>query len=219
MVTAALDRIVEQMAANHDGERQGSVVARSADALVALASTRLAEDADPDRACVVAHVDLVALTGGDGRASLDNSTALNSEVVRRLACDARLELVIEGPSGLPLGVGRARRTVPPWLMRLLEERDQGCRWPGCPHRRWLHAHHLVHWADGGRTDLDNLALICSFHHALLHELGWRVTGDPNVELHFWRPDGHPLNTGPPGLRTEVRGQLAGAIRAPLPLAG
>ena len=220
VVTAALERIVEQTAADGDGVPDDPIDARSADALVALASTRVAEDADPDRACVVVHVDAEALGGDDdGRAWLGDSTPLNSEVLRRLACDARLELVAHGPSGVPLGVGRARRTVPPWLTRMLEERDRGCcRWPGCPHRRWLEAHHLVPWADGGPTDLSNLALICTFHHRLLHELGWKVTGNPNGELRFWRPDGRPLATGPPGLRPEVRGELAGAIRAPLPVA-
>jgi Domain of unknown function (DUF222)/HNH endonuclease len=218
VVTAALDRIVEQAAADGDGQPEDSMAARSADALFALASTRLAEDADADRACVVVHADAAALAGGEGGASLDSGGALNSEVLRRLACDARLELVVHGPSGTPLGVGRARRTVPAWMLRLLRRRDRGCRWPGCGRRRWLHAHHLVQWVDGGPTDMDNLALICSHHHHLLHELGWSVSGDPNGELRFWRPDGRALNTGPPGLRPEVRGQLAGAIHSPLPLA-
>ena len=230
VVTAALDRIIEQTAADEEGRPELSMAARGADALFTLASTRLAEDADPDRACVVVHADAAALAGDDGNlgarraspsagvASLDNGSPLNSEVLRRLVCDARLELVVHGPSGVPIGVGRARRTVPPWMLRLLRQRDGGCRWPGCGRRRWLQAHHLVHWADGGPTDLDNLALACTHHHHLLHELGWTVSGDPNGELCFRRPDGSPLNTGPPGLRPEVRGQLAGAIRAPLPLA-
>jgi hypothetical protein len=229
VLTAALDRIVEQTAAERDeGQPAEPMAARSASALMVLASTRLAEDADPDRACVVVHTDAAALQDADvgarraspsaGNATLDNATPLNSDVLRRLACDARLELVVHGPSGVPIGVGRARRTVPPWLLRLLRQRDGGCRWPGCGRRRWLQAHHLVHWADGGPTDLDNLALTCTHHHHLLHELGWTVSGDPNAELCFRRPDGRPLNTGPPGLRPEVRGQLAGAIRAPLSMA-
>jgi hypothetical protein len=153
-----------------------------------------------------------------GVASLDNGSPLSAEVLRHLVCDARLELVVHGPSGVPIGVGRARRTVPPWMLRLLRRRDGGCRWPGCGRRRWLKARHLVHWADGGPTDLDNLALVCTHHHHLLHELGWTVSGDPNAGPCFLRPDGGPLNTGPPRLRPEVRGQLAGAIRAPLALA-
>src|SRR5439155_1739570 len=89
VVTAALERIVEQTAADGDGVADDPIDALSADALVALASTRVAEDADPDRACVVVHVDAEALGGDDdGRAWLGDSTPLNSEVLRRLACDA-----------------------------------------------------------------------------------------------------------------------------------
>ena len=160
VVTAALERITEQSAADEEGRPETSMAARSADALAALASTRLAEEADPDRACVVAHVEATVLAGDEGAAILDSGRPLNSEVLRRLACDARVELVVHGPSGTPVGVGRARRTVPAWLLRLLRHRDGGCRWPGCGRRRWLHAHHLVHWAEGGRTDLGNLALVC-----------------------------------------------------------
>jgi HNH endonuclease len=39
-----------------------------------------------------------------------------------------------------------------------------CQFPGCTHTRHLHAHHVRHWLFGGRTDIDNLILVCSFHH-------------------------------------------------------
>jgi hypothetical protein len=119
-----------------------------------------------------------------------------------LACDGWIRAVIES-SDRPLGVGRRQRTVPRSLLRVLRHRDGGCRFPGCTRTRWVHAHHLIFWADGGRTDAANLVLLCSAHHRFVHEGGWRIEGDPAGELRFVHPDGRELRVGPPGLRPEV----------------
>ena len=208
VVRTALERIAEQEGREGEAEQE-----RLAHAMVGLASTRLAEDADADRACVVVHVEASVLApGGGGSAVLEGDEPLYAEVARRLACDGRLELVAEGPDGVALGVGRAQRTIPAWLMRQLRRRDGGqCRFPGCKHRRWLHAHHIIPWWWGGRTDLDNLVLVCPGCHRLVHELGWQVTGNANRELTWRRPDGTVLTTGPPGLRPEVRAELMPAL--------
>jgi hypothetical protein len=85
--------------------------------------------------------------------------------------------------------------VPDQLLRVLRHRDgAACRFPGCQHRRWLHAHHLVHWAEGGATDLDNLVLLCHAHHRLIHEGGWRTSGHPATDLRFHDPGGRPVRT-------------------------
>ncbi|MDH3500226.1 MAG: HNH endonuclease [Acidimicrobiia bacterium] len=76
------------------------------------------------------------------------------------------------------------RTVPPWLRREVEARDHGCRWAGCGRTRWVHIHHVIHWALGGPTNLDNLIMLCGFHHRLLHNDGWTIDGNPNHELRF-----------------------------------
>jgi len=67
--------------------------------------------------------------------------------------------------GNVLDVGRRTRTIPPAIRRALEHRDRGCRFPGC-HNRYADAHHLRHWADGGRMSLENLVLLCRRHHRL-----------------------------------------------------
>ena len=209
VVRTALERIAEQ-----EGREGEAHSAQLAHAMVGLASTRLAEDADADRACVVVHVEASVLAGGGeaGSAVLDGDLPLYAEVARRMACDGRLELVAEGPDGVALGVGRAQRTVPAWLMRQLRRRDGGqCRFPGCGSRRWLQAHHVIPWWWGGRTDLDNLCLTCSRCHRMVHELGWRVSGNANRELTFRRPDGRVLTTGPPGVRPEVGAGLRRAL--------
>lgn len=96
-------------------------------------------------------------------------------VARRLACDARLQPAVEDAVGEALGIGRASRVVPRWLRRKLKRRDHGmCRFPGCCATRRLHAHHIIHWAVGGPTQLDNLILVCGRHHTAVHEGGWNI---------------------------------------------
>jgi hypothetical protein len=76
-------------------------------------------------------------------------------------------------SGSVLDVGRRTRTISPALRRALEVRDRGCRFPGCG-LRFTDAHHVRHWADGGETSLANCLLLCTHHHRLVHEGGWRI---------------------------------------------
>jgi hypothetical protein len=180
---------------------------RCADALVELASTNLASAADADTATVVIHADPAVLAGGEGLAEIEGGPQVATETARRLACDARWQLVAEGESGEALGLGRQRRQVPRWLARQLRRRDRGCRFPGCARARWLHAHHLLHWADGGPTDPANLVMLCGHHHRLIHEGGWRIEGHPGDELAFVHPGGTVLTTRPPPLRPDVRERL------------
>lgn len=173
---------------------------RAADALTALASQRIADDADPDRACVTITAPEVALHAARGDvagAELDDlELSLSAETVRRLTCDATCQLLVESTDGTPIGLGRKTRTVPPWLSRHLRRRDRHCRGPGCDRTRGLHAHHMIHWADGGPTDPDNLVLLCPRCHALVHERRWSVRGDPARPdgLTFRAPDGRVLST-------------------------
>lgn len=120
------------------------------------------------------------------------------ETARRLACDAGGVLMAHGDDGGVLNVGRKRRTIPPAIRRALEYRDRGCRFPGCG-CRFTDAHHIVHWADGGETKLDNLVLICRRHHRALHEEGYGVvaaTGEgvtgSKIAFRFIDPDGRTI---------------------------
>jgi Domain of unknown function (DUF222)/HNH endonuclease len=145
---------------------------------------------------VVIHARAEALVGDrPSLAETEGGHRLASETVRRLACDGRIEWVLER-GGRPVGIGRRGRQVPGALGRALRHRDRGCRFPGCERRRWLHAHHLRHWGRGGPTDLGNLVLLCGYHHRLLHEGGWRATGDPGGDLRFHDPGGRTLTPFP-----------------------
>ena len=94
-----------------------------------------------------------------------------------------------GRSRPSLNLSRKHRLVQPALRRALEARDRGCRFPGCSHERWLDAHHVVHWADGGETSLENTLLLCGRHHRLLHEGGFAIRADANGEWQFQNAKG------------------------------
>jgi Domain of unknown function (DUF222)/HNH endonuclease len=182
---------------------------RAADALCELASTRAGELADPDRPFVVVHTDPGALGGEEGEAELGEGRPIATETARRLACDCRWQLVVENEEGEVVRLGRTTRQVPNWLLRQLRRRDRGCRFSGCGATRWLHAHHVTHWANGGPTDQDNLILLCGRHHRVVHEGGWRVTSTNEGTVTFEKPDGRVLTNGPPALRPDVRRRLFG----------
>ena len=170
---------------------------RCADALHELASQALAADRDHDRATLLIHTNLQTLLDGAGTATITNGPALNSDTLRRLACDARLQLALTGNPNTVIGVGRTTRTIPPWLARIVQARDQGCRFPGCRRTRWTQVHHIQHWADGGPTDLDNLITLCGHHHRLIHEHGWAIKGNPNHNITWHHPYGTPFQPQAP----------------------
>jgi hypothetical protein len=145
---------------------------------------------------VIVHVDPATLSADSdvapGRAELEDGTNVSAETCRRLACDASIVSVAHDRDGSVLDVGRRTRTIPPALRRALEVRDRGCRFPGCG-LRFTDAHHVRHWADGGETSLSNCLLLCTYHHTLVHERGWRVEWwgrarpvffDPRRQAHF-----------------------------------
>jgi hypothetical protein len=100
---------------------------------------------------------------------------ISAEAVRRIGCDAGITRVITDPASVPLDVGREQRTVTAGQWAALVARDRGCAFPGCTRpAEWCIAHHIMHWADGGPTDLDNLVLLCGHHHRVVHHGGWQV---------------------------------------------
>ncbi len=128
-----------------------------------------------ERYQVVLHVEAATLESErePGRSELEDGTRVSAETSRRLSCDASVVQLSEAPDGSVLDVGRKTRTIPLALRRALESRDRECRFPGCG-LRFTDAHHVRHWADGGETNLENLVLLCRFHHRLVHEEGYTV---------------------------------------------
>lgn len=196
VVAKTLERLADHIPAMPGEEGERLVGARRADALVALCSARLANDDDQDRATVVVHADLDVLTDEDANALLDGGPVIGGTTVQRLLCNARIQTVVEHPDGTVMGLGRLSREPTAWMMRQLRHRDDGCRFPGCDARRFTQAHHIEWWSKGGATDLENLVLICSFHHKLVHEHGWSIERSDGGDLVWRRPRGARYRAGP-----------------------
>lgn len=127
------------------------------------------------------------VTTGRGRGML-----LPKRVLARLTCDGDLRLAGIGRGGHPADIGRRSRKVPPDLRRALQLRDRHCRFPGCEATRFLHAHHVVHWARGGATDLANLLLLCAHHHRFVHDHDWALREvDAAAGRWSFHPPGQP----------------------------
>jgi hypothetical protein len=194
-LNAALKSLPEkEISADVVKEQPISYPVRRADALAALAEHYLAEPASSsstaDRYQVIVHVDAETLHQRTaGRCEIEQGPAVPVETVRRLACDASLLTVLENEQGEPLDVGRKTRSIPPAIRRALHTRDGGCRFPGCTHQRYVDAHHIEHWADGGETKLSNLMTLCRLHHRLVHEGEIMVETLPGGGWRFLRPDG------------------------------
>ena len=171
-----------------------------ADGAVKLAESFLAGNpvtgTGGERFQVMVHLDQEVL-GPDGAwtATLEDGTRVSAETLRRVACDCGL--VATGGDGEALNIGRRARSIPPAIRRALMLRDRGCAFPGCTHTAFLHGHHVEHWLHGGETSLDNLVMLCTFHHHLVHEGGWAVTAGADGVFAFHSPAGTLLAPEPP----------------------
>lgn len=160
---------------------------RQADAFVSMLREYLQggeAEGRSDNYLVNIHVDQAALAGDVGRSSVP------LETVKRLCCDGQAVVLTETKEGEPLSIGRKSRVVPKGIDRAVRARDSHkCRFPGCRNKRFVEVHHIEHWADGGETAVDKLMLLCSKHHKLVHEGGFRIGKDFRDRWVFFRPDG------------------------------
>jgi hypothetical protein len=190
----------EESAGMSDAARYGN-----ADALVDVArvflNTAPADRSGEDRTLVVMQVSAENLTRNvpAGTSSpesavchIDSVGSIEPATAQRLACDSPLLGALIDEHGQVLALGRTRRLVSKALRRALMIRDKMCRFPGCHQTRHLDAHHLLPWIRGGRTDLDNLILLCRWHHTAVHEGGVTITDDGDGRV-FTKPDGQPCD--------------------------
>ena len=181
---------------------------RLADVLVSLVRTPRSTDERSAQSpyVVVAHVPLRTLTDEDSELAgeLEQRGLIDAVVARRLACDATVVVALDDDVGHTMYEGRARRDPTPTQRRELWRRDRHCRFPGCTNAIFVNPHHLRWWKrDRGKTDLDNLALLCEHHHHLVHSRAWRLEGDASGELSFVGPSGRVMTSRPSPLWTRV----------------
>lgn len=216
----------ERAESEYPGRAVDRLAARRADALLSLvtapalhadAETGAGTDRSATRSAVlrgrtdvVVHIDVA-----DGTAAIVGGPEIAAATAERLACDARAQVLLRDTRHNRLYLGRRRRLASPAQIAALTVRDGGrCRFAGCTQDRHLHAHHVVHWLRAGRTDLDNLVLLCGFHHTLVHERGFgiRWSGEAWESL---RPDGTPVPTAGEALVGNVESLIEMQTRAEL----
>ncbi len=127
------------------------------------------------RATVMVVADLQRLTDRlrAGRSHLADGTDLPIDTVRRLACEGQVLPAIFDGAGQPLWLGRRRRLATDGQRAAVAARDTTCIGCDTP-AEWCQVHHIRWWRHGGATDVDNLCLVCSHHHHLVHEGGWAI---------------------------------------------
>ena len=186
LVEKALDRARDDEALEVPDLADTSWSTRQADAFLNLVTGYLSGESGTgsDNHLVTIHVDQSALAGNGGRA------AVPLESVKRLCCDGHAVVVTETEDGEPLSIGRKSRLIPRAIERAVRARDQDtCTFPGCRNHRFLHCHHVEHWSNGGETSMDNLLLLCTKHHTLVHEGGFSIAKNFKDNWYFRRPDG------------------------------
>jgi hypothetical protein len=190
---AAIESILQ---ANRPAGDTRTRAQQSADAFVQLCDNQLAAGNLPTLRTFKPHVvvtipieDLVDSDTAHATADLGFGATISAARARWLTCDGTVTRIVVGPEGQPLDLGRAHRVVPPHLRRAVETRDGGCVFTGCDApSHWCDVHHLLHWADGGDTSLENAGLLCERHHTKVHH-GFRVVREPDGRWRTFRPDG------------------------------
>ena len=174
---AALRSALEPLALAHGDHDDRCRERRNADALVEVVTHAQDTGSLPQRPHLQVTASLETLRGlvGSAAGDMEYSLPVSAATVQRLACDGTITRVVLGPESVVIDVGRARRVVAGPTRRALNARDGHCKWPRCDRpASWSDAHHVVHWTNGGETDLSNMVLLCHRHHWMAHEGGWQL---------------------------------------------
>lgn len=199
----ALNAVLDAEARTRGEDDRRTPAQRRADALIEICRQWLDHGDRPtvagERPHVTVTVGAEALNGSAAPPTeLDHVGPVPVETARRVACDASVMRVVMSGRSEPLDVGRRTPVIPPSMRRAVIVRDRHCRFPGCdrPHT-WCDAHHVVHWADGGPTAVQNLLLLCRRHHGMVHRSGGFGLELADGRPVFRRPDGSVLEDRAP----------------------
>lgn len=158
-------------------------------------------------ATVIVTLTLEDLLDRLGYGSTSDGALIPVPEVLRMATEAELIPAVLSRSGAVLSLGRSRRIASATQTQALIARDHGCSFPGCDRAaEWCERHHIKDWVDGGLTDLDNLTLLCRYHHHNFAGRGWRCR--INVEgVPEWVPPRWIDRSQTPLINSRIAGQL------------
>ena len=187
---AVLQTALNALSGPPTSEDKRSPKQRRADCMVEMARQHLNRGTLPQVAGQRPHlavtVSMATLTKqpGSPAAELEWTQPIPAETARRLACDAAITPIFPGSESDQPRAGETTRSISGSQRKALVARDKGCRFPGCDRPAdWTDAHHMHHWADGGKHAMQNLVLLCRRHHRKVHEEGWQlvVVGDGDID--------------------------------------
>jgi hypothetical protein len=201
-VTGQAIRVAVEAEANRlftaDGGRESAKRVRTrdqrrADAFEALVTGSVsgggANSRPRNQLVIVAETGVIDGTDPQGRCEIPGLGPIPTSQLERLACNADLFGVLFSGDGDPLWHGRGHRSATDAQMRGLIARDGGCI--GCGKGpQFCEAHHIVHWAPPARgpTDIDNMVLLCTHEHRLVHDHGWQVVHGPDGKFRLEPPE-------------------------------
>jgi hypothetical protein len=190
-----MDSVIEALSKRRtgdDGPDTRSPAQRRGDALVDVFSMAMNSPELPTQAGERVHVTVIlpfeTLRAQMGKATLNLEEQISAWEARLWACDSTVIPCCLRENGEVLDVGRAKRLITPGQRRALYLRDRGCCFPGCTRPpRNSQGHHIIHWDDGGPTNLANLVLLCEHHHRVVHRAGWDIKLAPDGIPEFLPP--------------------------------
>ena len=191
----AIERLVDRIPATPaDDGTIDPIATRRADALVAMVSSYIPKDEDPDRATVILHTTPEKLAGKDLCSELEGGVPVNPKVAQLIACDARVQTIVHDALTGMMEVEDTAYTIPQYLRRLVLQRDgYRCTFPGCE-QKIVDVHHMKAWPEGP-TKIWNLGAACRVHHNLCHLYSWQMRLIDGV-VKWFMPDGRLYDPKP-----------------------
>jgi hypothetical protein len=184
-VTGPDGRLIETPDERHHGQRMHDALEDVCDRLLRSGTT--IPDAGGTPATVIITIDIEDLLNGTGYGLTSDGTLISTGQVRSMADQAEAYYAFMDCNGAVLNLGRTRRIATRSQSAALYARDGGCSFPGCGTApEWSERHHVIPWIDGGPTDLNNLTLVCAYHHHNFHTRGWTCRINPDG-IPEWRP--------------------------------
>jgi Domain of unknown function (DUF222)/HNH endonuclease len=197
---------IEMPDPRHHGQRLHDALEDLCDRL--LRQDNPVPDTGGTPATVIITIDLDDLLKRTGYGVASDGTLIRTDTVLGLADQAELYYAILNANGEVLRLGRDRRIATRGQTIALIARDIGCSFPGCDApAEWCQRHHIISWVDGGTTDLNNLTLLCAYHHHNFLAKGWHCRINPDG-LPEWSPPWWIDRTRTPMINTRIRGALA-----------
>ncbi|MFJ9393146.1 DUF222 domain-containing protein [Nocardioides sp. NPDC101246] len=197
---AAADRLATNLEAFASPRREDGTRAETGEYLpydrrLGRAFCQMLETLDPgrlpihggDATTVIVTIDIDQLRNEAGIAQIIGGSPITAAEARRLACTANIIPAVLGSDSEVLDLGRKERFFTAAQRRALLLRSATCEAEGCDiPGTWAEAHHWIEWAQGGATDLDNAALLCSHHHHRAHDADYLHERLPNGDIRFTR---------------------------------